>query len=52
MSRQAFERLNKAIDSRSIPLRVEVFSLDDVVAAHRRFEQGHVIGKLVLRIRE
>jgi NADPH:quinone reductase len=52
MSRQAFERLNAAIGSRMIPLRVEVFSLDDVVAAHRRLEQGHVIGKLVLRIRE
>jgi NADPH:quinone reductase len=51
MSREAFERLNRAIGSRMIPLRIEVFSLDEVAAAHRRIEQGHVIGKIVLQIR-
>lgn len=51
MSHQAFERLNEAIGSRSIPLRIQVYSLEDVVEAHRRIEQGHVIGKIVLRIR-
>jgi NADPH:quinone reductase len=50
MSRQAFERLNIAIGSRTIPLRTEVFSLKDVIEAHRRIEQGHVVGKIVLRI--
>lgn len=50
MSHEAFERLNAAIGSRTIPLRTEVFPLDDVVAAHRRIEKGHVIGKIVLRI--
>ncbi|HYZ16513.1 MAG TPA: NADP-dependent oxidoreductase [Candidatus Acidoferrum sp.] len=52
MSRAAFERLNLAIGSRAIPLRVEVFSLDEVSAAHRRIEQGRVLGKLVLQIRD
>jgi len=51
MSRKAFELLNKAIGKRTIPLRVEVFSLARVVDAHRRMEQGHVKGKIVLRIR-
>ena len=50
MSRRAFERLNIAIGPRTIPLRTEVFSLKDVIEAHRRIEQGHVIGKIVLRI--
>jgi NADPH:quinone reductase len=50
MSHQAFKRLNAAIGSRTIPLRTEVFPLDDVVAAHRRIEKGHVIGKIVLRV--
>jgi NADPH:quinone reductase len=50
MSREAFERLNAAIDSRAIPLRTQIFSLKDVVEAHSRIEQGHVVGKIVLRI--
>jgi NADPH:quinone reductase len=50
MSRQALDRLNIAIGPRAIPLRTEVFSFKDVVEAHRRIEQGHVIGKIVLRI--
>ena len=51
MSRKAFELLNKAIGKRAIPLGVEVFSLDRAADAHRRIEQGHVKGKIVLRIR-
>jgi NADPH:quinone reductase len=51
MSREAFELLNKAIGKRSIPLRVEVFALDRAADAHRRIEEGHVVGKIVLRIR-
>jgi NADPH:quinone reductase len=51
MSRAAIERLNTAIGSRSIPLRVQEFPLKDIVEAHRRIEQGHVTGKVVLRIR-
>ncbi len=51
MTRGAFESLNKAIGDRTIPLRVEEFPFDDIVDAHRRIDQGHVEGKIVLRIR-
>jgi NADPH:quinone reductase-like Zn-dependent oxidoreductase len=51
MSRAAIERLNAAIGSRTIPLRVHEFPLKDAVEAHRRIEQGHVTGKIVLRMR-
>jgi NADPH2:quinone reductase len=51
MSRTAIDRLNTAIGSRTMPLRVQEFPLKEVVEAHRRIEQGHVIGKIVLRIR-
>lgn len=51
MSREAFEMLNTAIGKRTIPLRVEVFALDRVADAHRRIEEGHVVGKIVLNMR-
>ena len=51
MSRAAIDRLNAAIGSRTLPLRVQEFPMKDVVEAHHRIEQGHVIGKMVLRIR-
>jgi NADPH:quinone reductase len=51
MSRNDFDRLNEAIGTHSMPLRVEVFPLDRVVDAHRRIEQGRVEGKIALRIR-
>jgi NADPH:quinone reductase len=51
MKRDAFESLNKAIGERTIPLHVEEFPFDRIVDAHRRVEQGHVEGKVVLRIR-
>ena len=47
MSREDFERLNEAIGTRSMPLRVEEFPLDRAVDAHRRIEQGRVDGKIV-----
>lgn len=50
MSRQAFEKLNAAIGSRAIPLKTEVFPLKEVAEAHRRIEQGHIVGKIVLQI--
>jgi NADPH2:quinone reductase len=50
MAREAFELLNEAVGKRSIPLRVEVFALDRAADAHRRIEEGHVVGKIVLRI--
>jgi NADPH:quinone reductase len=51
MSREDFERLNEAIGTRSMPLRVEAFPLDRAVDAHRRIERGRVEGKVVLRMR-
>ncbi|MEI9979587.1 MAG: NADP-dependent oxidoreductase [Edaphobacter sp.] len=51
MSRQVMERLSAAIGSQNIPLKTEVFPLHDIVEAHERFERGHVVGKLVLRIK-
>jgi len=51
MSHEAFVRLNAAIGWRTIPLRIQVFPLKDVVEAHRRIERGHVLGNIVLRIR-
>ncbi len=50
-NRKTWTELNETIGTREIPLEVTVFEFDDVVAAHRRIEQGHVVGKLVLRIR-
>lgn len=50
MSRAAIDRLNDAIGSKTIPLRTQVFPLTEVVEAHKRIEQGHVIGKIVLQI--
>ncbi len=51
MSRAAIDRLNASIASRSIPLRVHEYPFEEVVEAHRRIEEGHVTGKIVLRIR-
>jgi NADPH:quinone reductase-like Zn-dependent oxidoreductase len=51
MSRAAIEQLNTAIGSQTIPLRIQEFPLTGVVAAHHRIEEGHIVGKIVLRIR-
>ena len=50
-SHDALQRLNAAIGSQRIPLRLQEFTLDNIVEAHRRMEQGHVIGKIVIRVR-
>jgi NADPH2:quinone reductase len=52
MSRGAIDRLNATIGSKTIPFRTQVYPLKDVAEAHSRIEQGHVVGKIVLRIRE
>ena len=52
MSRKAFSEFNKAIGSRKLPLRVQVFSLERASEAHRRIDRGHIVGKIVLRIRK
>lgn len=51
MSHEAFAQLNRAIGTQTIPVRVEIFALKDAVKAHRRIDAGHVVGKVVLRIR-
>jgi NADPH2:quinone reductase len=51
-SRKTFERLAEAIGVRVLPLELTVYPLADVAEAHRRIERGHVVGKVVLRIRE
>ena len=47
-----FERLNKAIKKAKlqVPIAAE-FRLEEAVEAHRRIERGHVLGKIVLRVR-
>ncbi len=51
MSRKAWNRLNVAIGTEAISLKTEVFALKDVPEAHKRFERGHVVGKIVLKIK-
>jgi NADPH:quinone reductase-like Zn-dependent oxidoreductase len=47
-----FERLNQAIKKAKlqVPIAAE-FPLEEAAEAHRRIERGHVLGKIVLRIR-
>jgi NADPH:quinone reductase-like Zn-dependent oxidoreductase len=50
--RQQFERLDRAV--REARLRVPIaasFPLAQAARAHARIEQGHVLGKIALRIR-
>ena len=50
MSHEAFSLFNEAIGDKTIPLSVDVYTLDRVAEAHRRIEKGHVLGKIVLQI--
>ena len=46
-----FDRLNRTIEDAYVHCPIaEAFDLEDAAAAHRRMEQGHVLGKVVLRI--
>jgi NADPH:quinone reductase-like Zn-dependent oxidoreductase len=47
-----FEKLNRAIQKTDlqVPIAAE-FTLEEAADAHRRIDQGHVIGKIILRIR-
>jgi NADPH:quinone reductase len=49
---QEFERLNQAIDAAKlrVPIAAE-FPLAEAAKAHERLDAGHVLGKVVLRIR-
>ena len=47
-----FERLNRAIQKAelNVPIAAE-FPLAEAAKAHRRVEQGHILGKIILRVR-
>jgi len=49
---QELENLNRAIRKTDlqVPIAAE-FPLEEAAQAHRRIDQGHVIGKIILRIR-
>jgi NADPH:quinone reductase-like Zn-dependent oxidoreductase len=49
--REEFERLSQAITAArlQVPIAAE-FSLGDAVRAHERLAQGHILGKIVLRV--
>ena len=51
MAHEAFVALNEAIGTKTIPLSVDDYPFEEVVEAHRRIDKGHVIGKIVLKIR-
>jgi NADPH:quinone reductase-like Zn-dependent oxidoreductase len=48
-----FEHLNQAVQAAhlKVPIAAE-YDLDDVSQAHERLAQGHVLGKIILRIRD
>jgi NADPH2:quinone reductase len=50
--RKEFERLSRAVEAArlQVPIAAE-FPLADAVRAHERLAQGHVLGKIVLRVR-
>jgi NADPH:quinone reductase-like Zn-dependent oxidoreductase len=47
-----FEKLNRAIQKAKlqVPIAAE-FPLEKAADAHRRIDQGHVLGKIILRVR-
>jgi NADPH:quinone reductase len=47
-----FQRLNRAVEGADLEVPIAgAYILEDAARAHRRIEAGHVLGKLVLRIR-
>jgi NADPH:quinone reductase-like Zn-dependent oxidoreductase len=47
-----FERLGKAVEAAKLRVPIAAaFSLEDAARAHRRLAAGHVLGKIVLRVR-
>ncbi len=47
-----FAKLNRAVEAAKIKAVIgAVFALDDAAKAHQRIEAGHVLGKVVLKIR-
>jgi NADPH:quinone reductase-like Zn-dependent oxidoreductase len=47
-----FQRLTRAVDGSNFRVVIaDTFALEDASAAHERIEAGHVLGKVVLRVR-
>jgi NADPH:quinone reductase-like Zn-dependent oxidoreductase len=47
-----FQRLTRAVKGSNLRVVIaDTFTLDDAAAAHERIEAGHVLGKVVLRVR-
>jgi len=50
---EEFARLNKAVEAAKLQLPIGAeYSLADAAEAHRRLAAGHLLGKIVLRIRK
>jgi NADPH:quinone reductase-like Zn-dependent oxidoreductase len=48
-----FERLNRAVDAAKLKVPIaEAFGLVHAAKAHERLAEGHVLGKIVLRIHQ
>jgi NADPH:quinone reductase-like Zn-dependent oxidoreductase len=47
-----FERLNKAVEAAKlqVPIAAE-YPLADAAEAHKRLQAGHLLGKIVVRVR-
>jgi NADPH:quinone reductase-like Zn-dependent oxidoreductase len=47
-----FEHLNKAVEATKLGLPIAAeYPLAEAAEAHKRLEAGHLIGKIVLRVR-
>jgi len=47
-----FERLNKAVEAVKLQVPVAAdYSLADAAEAHKRLAAGHLLGKIVIRVR-
>jgi NADPH:quinone reductase-like Zn-dependent oxidoreductase len=47
-----FERLNKAVEAARLKVPIaDIYPLAEAARAHQRLAAGHVLGKVVLRIR-
>jgi NADPH:quinone reductase-like Zn-dependent oxidoreductase len=52
VGREEFEKLGRAVEEArpQVPIAAE-FPLADAARAHERLTQGHILGKIVLRVR-
>ena len=48
---RTFQHLNRAVEAAKLKIPIaQAFALAQAAKAHERIEQGHVLGKIVLRI--